>query len=270
MQILSLLVGAVAVACLAAAAFLDAAKATGFFSDLSLLGVAIAGLGIAFATWRAPAISAFLRVFSWIFGVEFIATALGYLAVRAGVWPAFLSGAPIPVSMPVTIAVFGILIYLISFIPVVNQITRLADPYFESNEPKTFSLGPLGTYTVAERQFGAWLVAILIVINQAQVGINVRLSFFGRDWFNAIQKKDSVAFWNLLLTVFLCVGIHLHHQRAGRVFHSVSDADQLASLAHRKIYSALAQRWRHLPDGSHRRRRRQPRPAYLGRHQEFC
>lgn len=203
MQILSLLVGAVAVACLAAAAFLDAAKGAGFISDPSLLGVAIAGFGIAFATWRAPAISAFLRVFSWIFGVEFIVTALGYLAVRAGFWPAFLSGAPIPVSMPVTIAVFGILMYLISFIPVVNQITRLADPYFESNEPKTFSLGPLGAYTVAERQFGAWLVAILIVINQAQVGINVRLSFFGRDWFNAIQAKDSVLFWKLLYTVFL-------------------------------------------------------------------
>jgi vitamin B12/bleomycin/antimicrobial peptide transport system ATP-binding/permease protein len=38
----------------------------------------------------------------------------------------------------------------------------------------------------------------LVEINQLQVGINVRLSFFNRDWFNSIQNKDSAAFWSLL------------------------------------------------------------------------
>jgi len=40
------------------------------------------------------------------------------------------------------------------------------------------------------------------VISQLQVAINVRLSFFNRDWFNAIQTKDSAAFWSLLFGVF--------------------------------------------------------------------
>jgi vitamin B12/bleomycin/antimicrobial peptide transport system ATP-binding/permease protein len=203
MLILSLLVAATAVACLAAAAFLEAANSWGPFSDPALFGIALAGFGIAYATWRGPAISAFLRVLAWIFAIEYIATALGYLAARAGFWPAFLKGAQIPVSLPVTIAVFGIIIWLISFIPVVNQITRLADPYFASHEPKTFRFGPLGPYTVREGRFGGWLVAALVVINQAQVGISVRLSFFSRDWFNAIQKKDAATFWTLLYTVFL-------------------------------------------------------------------
>lgn len=203
MQFLSLLVAAVAAACLAAAAFLEATNGWGPFSDPGLFGIALAGFGIAWATWRGPAISAFLRVFSWIFATEYIVTALAYLAARAGVWPAFLSGAQVPVSLPVTIAVFGIIVWAISFIPVVNQITRLADPYFSSIEPKTFKFGPLGPYTVREGRFGGWLVAALVVINQAQVGINVRLSFFSRDWFNAIQKKDAATFWNLLYTVFL-------------------------------------------------------------------
>jgi putative ATP-binding cassette transporter len=46
------------------------------------------------------------------------------------------------------------------------------------------------------------MIAFLVVINQAQVGMSVRLSFFSRDWFNAIQKKDEAAFWSLLLTVW--------------------------------------------------------------------
>ena len=43
----------------------------------------------------------------------------------------------------------------------------------------------------------------LVLINQLQVGINVRLSFFNRDWFNAIQEKNAEQFWTLLFTVFL-------------------------------------------------------------------
>ncbi len=47
------------------------------------------------------------------------------------------------------------------------------------------------------------MVVLLVVINQAQVGINLRLSFFSRDWFNAIQNKDEAAFWSQLFTVFV-------------------------------------------------------------------
>jgi len=32
------------------------------------------------------------------------------------------------------IAIFGLLVYLISFIAVIRQITRLADPYFATND----------------------------------------------------------------------------------------------------------------------------------------
>ena len=37
--------------------------------------------------------------------------------------------------------------------------------------------------------------------------INVRLSFFSRDWFNAIQKLDQPTFWTLLFTVFLPLAV---------------------------------------------------------------
>ena len=47
------------------------------------------------------------------------------------------------------------------------------------------------------------MIVLLVLINQAQVGITVRLSFFNRDWFNAIQSKDAATFWQLLLFVFV-------------------------------------------------------------------
>jgi putative ATP-binding cassette transporter len=55
---------------------------------------------------------------------------------------------------------------------------------------------------VTERRFASSLIVALVIINQLQVGINIRLSFFNRDWFNAIQNKDSAAFWSLLFGVF--------------------------------------------------------------------
>jgi len=42
----------------------------------------------------------------------------------------------------------------------------------------------------------------LVLINQAEVGVTLRLSFFNRDWFDAIQNRDAAAFWHQLLFVF--------------------------------------------------------------------
>jgi vitamin B12/bleomycin/antimicrobial peptide transport system ATP-binding/permease protein len=103
---------------------------------------------------------------------------------------------------PSTFAIFGLLVYLISFIPVIGQITRLADPYFVTNDGGDLQIGGFGARHVTERRFASAVIVALVVINQLQVAINVRLSFFNRDWFNAIQNKDSAAFWSLLFGVF--------------------------------------------------------------------
>ena len=63
--------------------------------------------------------------------------------------------------------------------------------------------GRFPSYRAAERKIGAAMVVFLVLINQAEVGINIRLSFFSRDWFNAIQNKDAKAFWYQLFTVFM-------------------------------------------------------------------
>ena len=91
-----------------------------------------------------------------------------------------------PASLPTTVAIFGLLVYLISFIPVIRQITRLADPYFVTNDRGDLQIGGFDARRVTERRFASSLIVALVLINQLQVGINIRLSFFNRDWFNSI------------------------------------------------------------------------------------
>jgi len=174
----------------------------GLAADPTLLSIGAVGLMLALTTFRSPPISPFLRVFSTIFAVEYVVTAAAYVAVQAGWWPPSFSELAPPASLPITVAIFGLLVHLISFIPVIRQITRLADPYFVTNERGDLQIGGFGARQVTERRVASSLIVALVVINQLQVGINIRLSFFNRDWFNAIQNKDSAAFWSLLFGVF--------------------------------------------------------------------
>jgi putative ATP-binding cassette transporter len=174
----------------------------GLVVDPTLLSIGAVGLMLALTTFRSPLISPFLRVFSTIFAVEYVVTGLAYVAVQADWWPSSFSESAPPASIPTAVAIFGLLVHLISFIPVIRQITRLADPYFMTNDRRDLQIGRFGARRVTERRFASLLIVALVVINQLQVAINVRLSFFNRDWFNAIQNKDSAAFWSLLFGVF--------------------------------------------------------------------
>jgi putative ATP-binding cassette transporter len=124
------------------------------------------------------------------------------LVVAAGMWPAALADFTVPRELPITVAVFSILTYLAAHIPVVRQITRITDLYYEANERGTARVWPLPRYGALERRIAIGMVLFLVLINQFQVLISVKLNFFSRDWFNAIQNKDEAAFWQLLLLVF--------------------------------------------------------------------
>jgi putative ATP-binding cassette transporter len=80
---------------------------------------------------------------------------------------------------------------------------RIADRYFDTTDRGQARIWPFPEFTGLERRIAVAMVAFLVLINQAQVGVTVRLSFFNRDLFNAIQAKDAAAFWELLLLVFL-------------------------------------------------------------------
>ena len=124
----------------------------GLAADPTLLSIGAVGLMLALTTFRSPPISPFLRVFSTIFAVEYVVTAAAYVAVQAGWWPPSFSELAPPASLPITVAIFGLLVHLISFIPVIRQITRLADPYFVTNERGDLQIGGFGARQVTERR----------------------------------------------------------------------------------------------------------------------
>jgi putative ATP-binding cassette transporter len=190
---------AIAVAVFAVAALAAGART----ADNVVLFLAAASLICAWATWRARGISAFLKIFVAIFAAETVVFGLGHLIAKLGLWPAQFSDYKLPESLPLTVAIFAILVYAISHIPVVGSMTRIADRYFSSGETGQARVWPFAPFSALERRVATAMVVALVLINQAQVGISVRLSFFNRDWFNALQDKNAEQFWRLLLWVFV-------------------------------------------------------------------
>ena len=167
-----------------------------------ILGLGAVGLLLAFATFRATEISTFLKIFSVVFAVEYVATGAGAVLAQVGFWPEGWQAIAPPASLPTTIGVFGILVYAISFIPAIQRIARLASPYFEAPESTTANLWPVKPFRIGTGRLGIALLVFLVVLNQLQVGISLRLSFFNRDFYNAIQEKDANGFWYQLIYVF--------------------------------------------------------------------
>src|SRR5262249_20426927 len=99
-------------------------------------------------------------------------------------------------------AIFSILVYLVAQIGVVRQITRIADRYFEATDRTEARIRPLRPFTTTERRIAVAMVVFLILINQAEVGVDLRLSFYYRDSYDALQKLDAAAYWYQILLVF--------------------------------------------------------------------
>ena len=171
--------------------------------DVGSGALGIVALLCAFTTYRSISISSFLKVFVGIFTTETIVFGAVVLAGRTGFWPAAYREYLPPDSLPLTVAVFSILVYLVAWAPVVRQMTRIADLYYNASEFGQARVWPLRAFTTLERRIAVMMVIFLVLANQAEVGITVRLSFFNRDWFNAIQNKDADSFWLLLFYVFV-------------------------------------------------------------------
>jgi putative ATP-binding cassette transporter len=119
-----------------------------------------------------------------------------------GLWPKALESVAPPEIMPLTVAIFSILVYAVSNIRVVREMNRISDLFFDSPDRGEGRVWPFPPFGACESHIAAAMIVLLVLINQAQVGISVRLSFFNRDWFNAIQEKNAAEFWLQLLYVF--------------------------------------------------------------------
>jgi putative ATP-binding cassette transporter len=82
--------------------------------DLSGAGLGVTALLCALATWRSVSLSSFLKIFVGIFSIETIVFGLCVLAAEANMWPAAYADYKLPVTLPITVAIFSILVYLIA------------------------------------------------------------------------------------------------------------------------------------------------------------
>jgi putative ATP-binding cassette transporter len=167
------------------------------------LDLALVGALLAVTTWRGAMMSRFLQILAAIFATEFVVFGTMFTLAERELWPELLSSFLPPDSLPITVGVFGIIIYAISYVPGIASIMRIADRYFDGNTKVTVRPWPLPVFTIREQTLSRGFIAFLVLVNQAQVGISVRLSYFNRDWFNALEQKNGELFWRLLYTVFL-------------------------------------------------------------------
>jgi vitamin B12/bleomycin/antimicrobial peptide transport system ATP-binding/permease protein len=156
----------------------------------------------AYTTWRSEPISSFLKIFVGIFSSEVVVFGLLRLIETEEFWPAGLKDYALPESMALTVAVFSILVFAVSHVPVVRRATRIADLFFDAAHHTQSTFLGVRIWRGRESALAVAMIVLLVLINQGQVGISVRLSFFNRDWFNAIQEKNQPEFWRQLLMVF--------------------------------------------------------------------
>ena len=177
------------------AASLSGAVGVPFYLPLSTLVLA----GIVFAGRDIPK---FLRIFLvMLSGTHLVLVAL-ILGATAGAITGDYTGYVPPPSAALGATAFGAIIFGLSYVPVVRTICRIADRYLDSQADSVIRIPFIGLVRAREGTIGTWMIGILIAINLVQVALNVRLSFFSRDMFNALEAKDAAAFWYQLFVIF--------------------------------------------------------------------
>jgi vitamin B12/bleomycin/antimicrobial peptide transport system ATP-binding/permease protein len=177
-----------------------AASLTGALAVPAYLPVST--LVLAGILYAARDIPKFLRIFVLMLALIHVILAALIAGAAVGLLTGDLAGYVPPPSAPLGATAFAAIIWGLSFTPVVRTVCRITDRYLESEALSVIRLPLLGVVRAREGAIGSAFVAILIAINLAQVALSVRLNFFSRDMFNALEAKDAAAFWYQLFVIF--------------------------------------------------------------------
>jgi vitamin B12/bleomycin/antimicrobial peptide transport system ATP-binding/permease protein len=174
--------------------------------DAMMIVIGVASAVGAFASQPRWRLSTFLTILSDLFAFETILFGLADIISLLGYWPAAYADYSLPRYLPLATALFGVALFGISHIPFVRRMMALTDPFFEAQTPVSIRPWPLSPTALRQSLYGRINIFFLILINQFQVALGVRLNFFYRAFGNAIQVPDAVhagEFWNQLLWVFV-------------------------------------------------------------------
>ncbi|KAB1069351.1 ABC transporter ATP-binding protein/permease [Methylobacterium soli] len=164
---------------------------------VSLAGFVMAGILLASAH-----LSAYLKVFVSVYGVGYLVLAGGKTLAAMGLLPPTLAALLPPAFAATGAVVFAAIVLGISYLGPIRDITLIADPYFASRDAPTREIGPFRFFGATEGTVGQRLVALSIFITFAQVALQLRLNFWFRDLFNALQEYQADVFWYQLIWVF--------------------------------------------------------------------
>ncbi|UMY19167.1 ABC transporter ATP-binding protein/permease [Methylobacterium organophilum] len=164
---------------------------------VSLAGFVMAGILLASAN-----LSAYLKVFVSVYGVGYLFLALAKQAAGLGLLPGTLAALLPPDFAATGAVVFAGIVLAISYLEPIRAITLIADPYFADRGQPTQEIGPFRFLGTTEGRIGQRLVALSIFITFAQVALQLRLNFWYRDLFNALQEYKADVFWYQLVWVF--------------------------------------------------------------------
>jgi len=192
---------------LSLAAFAVLALAVGAYEEDAMtlvVGVAAAlSAAASLPRWRS---STFLAMLSDLFAIETIVFGLADIAALTGHWPEAYADYSLPRYLPLATALFGVAIFGVSRLAFVRRMVALTDPFFEARTRTTIHPWPLPRMAVRQALYTRINIYFLILVNQFQVALGVRLNFFYRAFGNAIQVPDAAhmaAFWTQLLFVFV-------------------------------------------------------------------
>ncbi len=164
---------------------------------VSLAGLAMAGILLA-----SQKLSAFLKVFVSVYGIGYLFLAGAKQLAVLGLLPP-VAAALLPPDFAATGAVvFAAIVLAVSYLKPIRDITKIADPYFANSDAPTQEIGPFRFFGASEGVIGQRLVALSIFITFAQVALQLRLNFWYRDLFNALQEYKADEFWYQLIWIF--------------------------------------------------------------------
>jgi len=166
-----------------------------FYLPLSTLALA----GILYVSRGIPK---FLRIFLTMLSATHLVLVLLILGAVLGLITGDYTGYVPPPSSALGATAFAAIIYGLSHVRVIRTICGITDRYLESQADSIIRIPLIGLVRAREGTIGTWIVAFLIAINLTQVALNVRLNFFSRDMFNALEAKDAAAFWYQLFIIF--------------------------------------------------------------------
>lgn len=153
----------------------------------------------AVTTYRSAGISTFLQILIRFFAVEIVVLGSCVCISALGHWPKALSFFRIPSSVAITVALFCLLLYIASFIPVARQTLTIADRYFRAESILRVPLGFGRSISMREKTYAAGTIMFIILLNQLEVFFTVMISFINRAIFNSFQTYDAADFWRQLL-----------------------------------------------------------------------